>query len=84
MCSLQICLQQLNWERYLAQRRRPYLIVEYEELAANYRSEIARVLAFLGLDPTAAQRIPDPRLLPQANEETRRWRTLLQESTDRS
>ena len=82
MCALQICLQQLNWERYLAQRRRPYLVVEYEQLAANYRSEIARVLAFLGLDPTAAHRIPDPRLLPQADEESRRWRALLQESID--
>ena len=83
MCALQLCLQQLSWERYLARRRRSYLIVEYEQLAANYRSEIARVLAYLGLDPTAAQRIPDPRLLAQADEETKRWRELLRASIER-
>jgi len=69
--------QQLAWRRLFASNKLQPLIIEYEDLAENYRVEIGRALSYLGLSPTAAETIPPPRLLPQADETTDLWRDWL-------
>jgi trehalose 2-sulfotransferase len=66
--------QQSSWERYFRDRNIQPLIVEYERLANGYRGEIARVLAFLGLDPAQGLEIPNARLFRQADSISEAWR----------
>ncbi len=66
--------QQSSWERYFRDRNIRPLIIEYERLANNYRGEIVRVLAFLGLDRTRGLEIPNARLLRQADSTSEAWR----------
>jgi len=61
--------QQSQWEQYFRSRGAQALRVEYEDLAAARREETGRVLSFLGLDPTAATRIPPPFLTRQSIQE---------------
>jgi LPS sulfotransferase NodH len=70
--------QQAAWLEYFAVRKIVPLTVEYEALDQNYRGEVARVLGFLGLDPTRAAAIPRPRLLRQADGVTADWRRHLE------
>jgi trehalose 2-sulfotransferase len=68
--------QDRAWEQYFLERRIVPLIVEYEELTRDYRGQIARVLAFLGLDPSAATLLPPPRLVRQSDYLTSHWRQM--------
>lgn len=58
--------QQAGWERHFERRGITPLTVAHESLDADYEGEIARVLAFLGLDPAAARDLPAPRLVRQS------------------
>ncbi|WP_046867877.1 Stf0 family sulfotransferase [Microvirga massiliensis] len=78
MLESAIGAQQAGWERYFAVNRSIVLTIEYEQLDQNYRGEIARVVEFLGGDPTAASDIPEPRLKRQSDEVNRRWRMAME------
>jgi LPS sulfotransferase NodH len=76
--KLLFCYEQA-WRRYFLEWRIPFLTIQYEILAADYRGEIARVLSFLGLDSSAASRLPPPRLRRQADAITVKWRKRMDE-----
>ena len=69
--------QQSSWQRYFAQRGIRPLVLEYECLENDYRGQIGRALAFLGLDVSAAQTVPDPALTRQSDEVTTVWRKVM-------
>lgn len=75
----QLAWQEAQWRLYFEQRRMRPLVIEYEVLASDYRGQVARVLKYLGLDPSVSRRLSEPRLVRQADETTRRWRELLDE-----
>jgi trehalose 2-sulfotransferase len=70
--------QQLAWEQLFRRGAITPLVIEYENLALQRRQELARILAFLGQDPSVAAEIPEPRLLPQADSKTEAWRRQLE------
>lgn len=74
----EIVSQQSSWERYFRRRGIGVLTVEYERLAADYRTETERVLGFLGLKAEAAKWIPEPRLVRQADDLNERWLEAMQ------
>jgi LPS sulfotransferase NodH len=69
--------QQSSWQKYFSDRCIRPLSVEYEHLSTSYRGEVGRVLAFLGLDESAAKGIPEPTLVRQADDTTQAWRKQL-------
>jgi LPS sulfotransferase NodH len=79
VCALtaEIGRQQDAWRRYFERRGSTALTVEYEQLELDYRGQIARVLAFLGLDPAPAATIPAARLVRQADDITEQWRQAM-------
>ena len=74
--------QQAEWERHITERGARCLRVRYEDLRADYGGQVARALAFLGVDPSAAGRLPEPRLRPQADHITEQWRRTLSSAQD--
>jgi LPS sulfotransferase NodH len=66
--------QQEAWDAYFGDASIESITMDYETLAANYRDEVARVLAFVGEDPKLAQGLPAPRLVVQADATTEIWR----------
>lgn len=66
--------QERAWDRFFADAAVESITMDYEVLAANYREEVARVLAFIGEDPALAQQLPEPRLQVQADATTEEWR----------
>jgi trehalose 2-sulfotransferase len=70
--------QQSKWIRYFQERGISAFTVQYEQLVSDRRGAIARVLAFIGRDPTAAAAIADPKYVRQADEVTDRWRDQMQ------
>jgi trehalose 2-sulfotransferase len=66
--------QQAAWEAYFDHRGIEALTVVYEELENDYSNQVARALAFLGLDPELAAVLPRPCLVRQRDEVTVRWR----------
>jgi LPS sulfotransferase NodH len=79
--EVEIEMQQQAWKRYFLMRGIEPLIVEYEELAQDYPGQIARVLAFLGLDASAASSLPPPRLVRQSDRFTEHWRRVMDATT---
>jgi trehalose 2-sulfotransferase len=69
--------EQAAWTNFFTTRRRKVLTVRYEELDANYRGEIARVLQFLGADPAHAAGLPNPPLERQSDHVNEHWRRLI-------
>jgi LPS sulfotransferase NodH len=69
--------EQAAWTNYFTTRRLKVLTVRYEELDANYRGEIARVLQFLGADPAHAAGLPKPPLERQSDHTNEHWRRLI-------
>ncbi|OBF59895.1 hypothetical protein A5787_20975 [Mycobacterium sp. 852002-50816_SCH5313054-b] len=69
--------EQAAWTAYFRTRSRTALTVRYEDLDANYRGEIARVLRFLGADPAHAARVPEPPLERQSDHVNEHWRRLI-------
>jgi LPS sulfotransferase NodH len=72
-----IAWQQSEWERHVAERGARCLPVIYEDLSTDYPGQIARVLDWLGLDASAARRLPQPHLLRQADDITDGWHRAL-------
>ncbi|MCV7092712.1 Stf0 family sulfotransferase [Mycobacterium interjectum] len=70
--------EQAAWTTYFRARSRTALTVRYEDLDANYRGEIARVLRFLGADPVHAARVPQPPLERQSDHVNEHWRRLVE------
>ncbi|WP_085101646.1 Stf0 family sulfotransferase [Mycobacterium paraense] len=69
--------EQAAWMDHFATRRPQVLTIRYEDLDANYRGEIARVLRFLGADPAHAARVPKPPLERQSDHINEHWRRLI-------
>jgi LPS sulfotransferase NodH len=69
--------QQQAWDRFFADPAVESITMDYETLAANYREEVARVLAFIGEDPALAQELAEPRLQVQADATTEEWRAKM-------
>jgi trehalose 2-sulfotransferase len=69
-----IANQDSAWRAFFERHGIEPLVVEYEALAGDYRGEVARVLSFLGLPPSAADTVPAPRLRRQADGVTEEWR----------
>jgi LPS sulfotransferase NodH len=69
--------EQAAWTNHFTTRRLNALTVRYEELDANYRGEIARVLQFLGADPSRATDLPKPPLERQSDHINEHWRRLI-------
>jgi LPS sulfotransferase NodH len=62
-----------GWQAYFATNRIEPMVVTYEELSADYRDTIRRVLSGLQIDGATRIRIPPPRLRRQADAESERW-----------
>jgi LPS sulfotransferase NodH len=71
--------EQDEWANYFTTRRPEVLTVRYEDLDANYRDEISRVLQFLGADPAHAAGLPSPPLERQSDHINEHWRRLIDE-----
>jgi LPS sulfotransferase NodH len=69
--------EQAAWTNYFTTRRVKVLTIQYEELDANYRGKIARVLQFLGADPEHAAGLPKPPLERQTDHINEHWRRLI-------
>jgi LPS sulfotransferase NodH len=69
--------EQAAWTNYFTTRRLTALTVRYEDVDANYRGEIARVLQFLGADPARAAGLPKPPLERQSDHINEHWRRLI-------
>jgi trehalose 2-sulfotransferase len=65
------------WQQYFRECDIVPLVIDYETLAEHYRETIGRVLTFLGLPAHAAETIPPPRLVRQADKLTESWRSRL-------
>jgi LPS sulfotransferase NodH len=61
-----IAQQQAAWEEHFALRGITPLTIEYEVLSQDYRREVGRVLDYLGLDPSPAKSLPEPRRVRQS------------------
>ena len=80
-----LAAEQAAWTNYFTTRGLKVLTVQYEDLDANYRGEIARVLQFLGADPAHAAGLPKPPLERQSDHINEHWRRLVdQEHRDKS
>jgi trehalose 2-sulfotransferase len=71
--------EQEEWANYFTTRRPEVLTVRYEDLDANYRDEISRVLQFLGADPAHAAGLTRPPLERQSDHINEYWRRLVDE-----
>jgi LPS sulfotransferase NodH len=69
--------QQQGWDKFFAEGAVESITMDYEELAANYREEAARTLAFIGEDAALARELPEPRLQVQADAITKEWRARM-------
>ena len=69
--------EQAAWINHFTSRRLKVVTVRYEDLDANYRGEIARVLEFLGADPGHAAGLPLPPLARQSDHINDHWRRLI-------
>jgi trehalose 2-sulfotransferase len=73
--------QQACWREYFADNGIEPLRIEYEKLDRCRCIEVGRCLDFLGLDPSAANTLPDTRLVRQADIKAALWKKLLDDST---
>jgi LPS sulfotransferase NodH len=72
--ELELDRQQHAWDAFFAAHAVESIAMDYETLAANYRDEVGRVLAFIGEDAELAQGLPEPRLAIQSDGMTEEWR----------
>ena len=61
------------WANYFRENQIPPLELYYEDVVANHRAAVERVLEFLGLPLPADMEIPQLRLQKQANEVSKQW-----------
>ncbi len=69
--------QEQGWDRFFANQAVESITMDYEELKANYRGEVARVLEMIGEDSTLALALREPRLQVQADATTEEWRAKM-------
>jgi LPS sulfotransferase NodH len=72
--ELELARHQAGWDAFFALNPVEVLAMEYETLAADYRGEVARALAFIGEDAELAKALPEPRLVRQGDATTEEWR----------
>ena len=63
--ELELARQQAGWDAFFALNPVEKMAMDYETLEADYRGEVARVLAFIGEDAELAKSLPEPRLARQ-------------------
>lgn len=65
--------QQRAWDDFFATQSVELVTMDYEVLAADYRGEVARALAFIGEAPELAKELPEPRMVRQSDSTTEEW-----------
>jgi LPS sulfotransferase NodH len=75
--ELELGRQQESWDVFFAANPVEVLVMDYETLAADYRGEVARALAFIGEDPELARHLPEPRMVRQSDSLTEDWQRRL-------
>ena len=65
--------QQRAWDGFFEKESVEVLEMEYERLAADYRGEVARALAFIGQDAGLAKELPEPRMVRQSDGLSEEW-----------
>jgi len=63
----------LKWQTYFRDNGLDPLVLDYEDLASDYRATIVSVLRWLGIADADAVRIPDSRLRQQSNIRNDEW-----------
>lgn len=76
-CERDICHEEQSWAQFYQRQRITPLRLIYEDLIANMPFHVARVLAWLHLDPQAAYQTPPPRLRQQRDALTQAWRVSM-------
>ena len=76
--EIELQRQQEAWDLFFEDTSIESIAMDYETLAANYRVEVARVLAFIGEDAKLAEGLPEPRLVVQADATTEEWRERME------
>jgi LPS sulfotransferase NodH len=71
--ELELARHQAGWDAFFAVNPVAVIDMEYESLAADYRGEVARVLALIGEDRELAKSLPEPRLVRQSDALTEEW-----------
>ena len=71
--EIELGRQQRAWDEFFATQPGDVLFMDYETLAANYRDEVARALAFIGEDPALARELPAPRMVRQSDSMSEEW-----------
>ena len=69
---------QQAWDEFFAAQPVEVMTMDYETLAADYRGEVARALAFIGEDPELAQALPEPRMVRQGDSLTEEWQRRME------
>ena len=77
--EIELDRQQKAWDKFFATQSVEVLDMDYETLAADYRGEVARALAFIGEYPELAKTLPEPRMVRQRDETTEVWRRRMDE-----
>ena len=72
--EIELDRQQRAWDGFFATQPVEVMSMDYETLAADYRGEVARALAFIGEDPELAKDLPEPRMVRQSDNITEEWR----------
>ena len=75
--EIELGRQQEAWDNFFAAQSVEVLVMDYETLAADYRGEVARALAFIGEDAARAKTLPEPRLVRQSDSLTEEWQRRL-------
>jgi trehalose 2-sulfotransferase len=82
--ELELDRQAKAWERFFAVGPPVEVLeMEYETLAADYRGQVARTLALIGEDPELAKKLPEPRMVRQADATSEAWMRRMEEEFPR-
>ncbi len=72
--ELELQSQEKAWDQFFATKPAiEVMTMDYETLAADYRAEVARVLAFMGEDPPSDEELPAPRMVRQSDATSEEW-----------
>jgi LPS sulfotransferase NodH len=73
-CLEQILVENdLKWQSYFRSNNIAPLVLDYEDLVADYRGTVVRVLDWLGIPNAAAADVTPPRLKQQSNARNEEW-----------
>jgi len=71
--EIELGRQQSLWDEFFERESVEVLEMDYEKLAADYRGEVARTLAFIGQDLELAKELPEPRMVRQGDTLSEEW-----------